>query len=53
MPTTRPEWFGFGWLVALAVAIVAFIFLVVGTPTHVFSWVFGLVLALAVSRLVP
>jgi hypothetical protein len=45
--------FGLGSLIALAVAIVAFIFLVTGTPAHVFTWIFGLILALAVARLIP
>jgi hypothetical protein len=45
---------GLGALIALLVLIVSFIFIVFGAPSsHVDDWIFGLIAALAVARLVP
>lgn len=45
--------FSFGSVLALFVAILAFLFLVFGAPDHVIDWIFGLILALAIARMIP
>jgi len=53
MFTVQGHPIGIGWFIALFVAILALIFMITGAPAHFVQWVFGLILALAIARMIP